>query len=114
MIGCDGVHSALRALVAPDEGPPLWNGVTMWRGTTVAAPFLGGRRMVLAGVVAQRVVVYPIRDLPDGRQVINWVAERRLADDGPMPRQDWLTVADVADPLAHFADFRFDWLDVRR
>ena len=112
VVGCDGVHSALRGLVALGEGPPLWNGVTMWRGTTVAPPFLGGRRMIMAGVLARRVVVYPIRDLPDGRQVINWVAERRLDDDGPMPRQDWSTVADPADPLAHFADFRFDWLDV--
>ncbi len=112
VVACDGIHSALRTLLAPDEGPPLWNGVTMWRGTTVAAPFLGGRRMVLAGVVARRMVVYPIRDLPDGRQLVNWVAECRLEDGRPMPRQDWLNVADPADALDHFADFRFDWLDV--
>lgn len=49
VVACDGVHSALRPLVAPAEGPPLWNGVTMWRGTTVAEPFLGGRRMIMAG-----------------------------------------------------------------
>jgi 2-polyprenyl-6-methoxyphenol hydroxylase-like FAD-dependent oxidoreductase len=84
----------------------------MWRGTTVAEPFLGGRRMIMAGVLAHRVVIYPIRDLPDGRQLINWVAERRLEDGRPMPRQDWDFETDVAEPLAEFTSFGFDWLDV--
>lgn len=112
VVACDGVHSALRTLVAPGEGPPLWNGVTMWRGTTLTEPFLGGRRMVMAGVLAHRMVVYPIRDLPDGRQLVNWVAEVRTADGRPMPRQDWSSAVDVAEPLGWFDDFRFDWLDV--
>jgi 2-polyprenyl-6-methoxyphenol hydroxylase-like FAD-dependent oxidoreductase len=90
----------------------LWNGVTMWRGTTVAEPFLGGRRMVMAGVFAERMVIYPIRDLPDGRQLINWVAEVRTDDGRPMPKQDWSATADVLEPIAHFESFTFDWLDV--
>lgn len=114
VVGCDGVHSALRSLVVPDEGAPLWNGVTMWRGTTVSEPFLGGRRMVLAGVLAHRIVIYPIRDLPDGLQLINWVAEVHTADGRPMPRQDWQAATDIAEPLAHFDSFRFDWMDVPR
>lgn len=114
VVACDGVHSALRSLIAPDEGAPLWNGVTMWRGTTVTSPFLGGRRMILAGVLAHRIVVYPIRDLPDGRQLVNWVAEVRTDDGRPMPRHDWHAAVDVAEPLRHFDAFRFDWLDVPR
>jgi 2-polyprenyl-6-methoxyphenol hydroxylase-like FAD-dependent oxidoreductase len=112
IVACDGVHSALRTLVAPDEGPPLWNGVTMWRGTTVSEPFLGGRRMIMAGVLAHRVVIYPIRDLPDGQQLVNWVAEVRTADGRPMPRQDWNATVHVSEPLQFFDSFRFDWLDV--
>jgi 2-polyprenyl-6-methoxyphenol hydroxylase-like FAD-dependent oxidoreductase len=112
VIACDGVHSAARAMLVPDEGPPLWNGVTMWRGTTVMPAFLGGRRMIMAGVLAHRMVVYPIRDLEDGLQLVNWVAEVRTDDGRPMPRQDWSATADRGEPLAHFADFRFDWLDV--
>jgi 2-polyprenyl-6-methoxyphenol hydroxylase-like FAD-dependent oxidoreductase len=112
VVACDGVHSALRRRVVPGEGPPLWNGVTMWRGTTVAEPFLGGRRMILAGVSAHRIVVYPIADLPDGRQVINWVGEVHTEDGRVMPRQDWNATADVAEPLHHFREFTFEWLDV--
>ena len=112
LVACDGVHSTVRALLVPNEGPPLWNGVTMWRGVTESEPFLDGRTMVMAGVVAQRMVVYPIRDLPDGRQLVNWVAERRTDDGRPMPRQEWDAMATPAEPLAHFGDFRFDWLDV--
>ena len=29
-----------------------------------------------------------------------------------MPRQQWNQRAEVAEPLRHFAEFRFDWLDV--
>jgi len=112
VVACDGVHSHLRRLVAPDEGGPLWNGVTMWRGTTVTEPFLGGRRMVMAGRITRRVVIYPIRDLPDGRQLVNWVAELRTDDGREMPRHDWEVAADVAEPMAVFDDFRFGWLDV--
>jgi 2-polyprenyl-6-methoxyphenol hydroxylase-like FAD-dependent oxidoreductase len=34
LIGADGIHSTVRATMYPDEGPPRWNGVTMWRGAT--------------------------------------------------------------------------------
>jgi 2-polyprenyl-6-methoxyphenol hydroxylase-like FAD-dependent oxidoreductase len=112
VVGCDGVHSALRALLHPGEGPPLWNGVTMWRGTTVAPPFLDGRTMVMAGVLAHRVVVYPIRDLPDGRQLVNWVAEQRTDDGRPVPRQDWDAAAELTEIAPVVDPFRFDWLDV--
>ncbi|MFM2183487.1 MAG: hypothetical protein RJB61_1781 [Actinomycetota bacterium] len=112
VVACDGIHSELRTLIAPSEGPPLWNGITMWRGTTIGEPFLGGRRMVMVGVLAHRAVVYPIRDLPDGRQLLNWVVEAKTSDGRPMPRHDWSAEVDVAEPLGWFDSFRLDWLDV--
>ncbi len=112
LVGCDGVHSVVRAQLHPDEGPPLWNGVTMWRGTAVHSPFLTGRTMAMAGHIRRRVVIYPIQDLDDGLQLVNWVAEVKVADDQPMPRQDWEHQADLGDVLAHFSSFTFDWLDV--
>jgi len=60
VVGCDGIHSAVRAALYPDEGPPTWNGVTMWRGVTEAAPFLTGRSMIAAGYNGRRFVAYPI------------------------------------------------------
>ncbi len=33
-IACDGIHSVVRKQFFPDEGPPRYSGVNMWRGTT--------------------------------------------------------------------------------
>src|SRR5690606_36760573 len=33
-VGCDGIHSAVRKQLYPDEGPPRYSGVNMWRGVT--------------------------------------------------------------------------------
>lgn len=113
VVGADGVHSALRRLVVPDEGPPLWNGVTMWRGVTVGTPFLGGRRMLMAGRLSRRIILYPLHDLPDGQQLINWVVAVRTGSDQPMPAQDWSAVATVDDALAGLEGIDLDFVDVR-
>jgi hypothetical protein len=113
VVGADGVHSAVRSLVVPGESPPLWNGVTMWRGVTVAEPFLGGRRMVMAGRLSRRVIIYPLRDLDDGRQLINWVVAVRTDDGRPMPRQDWSAETDPNEAAAETADIDLDFIDVR-
>jgi 2-polyprenyl-6-methoxyphenol hydroxylase-like FAD-dependent oxidoreductase len=112
LVACDGVHSTVRRLLYPDEGPVLWNGVAMWRGVTVAEPYLTGRTMIMAGVVAHRVVVYPIKDLPGGRQLINWVGEVKIAEGRPMPKQDWVATGSIDEVGPYFESFRFDWLDV--
>jgi 5-methylphenazine-1-carboxylate 1-monooxygenase len=114
LVACDGVHSVVRRALYPDEGPPLWNGITMWRAVTEGAQFLSGRTMILAGYFGRRVVVYPIskRHEDEGRALINWVAESMTADDRPMPEQDWVHTARHEDALAPFASFAFDFLDV--
>jgi 2-polyprenyl-6-methoxyphenol hydroxylase-like FAD-dependent oxidoreductase len=50
LVGADGINSAVRAQLHPEEGPPIWNGIHLWRGLTETEPFLGGRTMILAGV----------------------------------------------------------------
>jgi 2-polyprenyl-6-methoxyphenol hydroxylase-like FAD-dependent oxidoreductase len=114
LVGCDGIHSVVRRMFYPDEGPPKWNGVTMWRGLTQGAPFLSGRAMINAGSSRQRVVIYPISRAAEerGRALINWVATMRTADGGSMPPQDWTYTADRDQVLQAFASFVFDFLDV--
>jgi 2-polyprenyl-6-methoxyphenol hydroxylase-like FAD-dependent oxidoreductase len=114
LVGCDGIHSVVRRTLFPGEGPPRWNGVTMWRGVTVGSPFLSGRTVINAGSTRQRVVVYPISKAHEdrGEALINWVATRRTADGGPMPSQDWTAIVRREEVLAAFASFAFDFLDV--
>lgn len=110
-IGCDGVHSALRKCLHPDEGPLSYQGINMWRGVTRAQPYLTGASMVIGGWLAVgKLVVYPIRDAIDGegRQLVNWVAEIQS------PRnvmQDWNLGGRLEDFLPAFASWKFDWLD---
>jgi 5-methylphenazine-1-carboxylate 1-monooxygenase len=59
-IAADGIHSAIRRQMVPDEGDPIWNGAIMWRGTSPGRHFLGGNAMFLAGHDSQRFVAYPL------------------------------------------------------
>ncbi len=114
LVGCDGIHSEVRHALYPDEGPPKWNGITMWRAVTEAEPFLSGRTMIAAGYSGRSVVVYPIskRYEGQGRSLINWVASVKTADGRLMPPQDWDHTAHREEVLEPFASFRFDFLDV--
>ena len=111
-IGCDGIHSALRKQLYPNEGAPRYSGVNMWRGTARWKPFLSGASMVRAGWLAVgKMVIYPIRNDIDaeGHQLVNWVAEIHA----PQPAmRDWSRTGRLEDFLPAFADWHFDWLDV--
>ncbi len=117
LVGADGIRSAVRAQLYPDEGPPIWNGISMWRGVTEAEPFLGGRTMIMAGSNRRsKFVAYPISPEAEsrGRASVNWVAEVRFDGDRRPQPADWNRTGRVADVLPHFAEWRFDWLDVPR
>ena len=110
-IGCDGIHSTVRKQLFPDEGPPAYQGINMWRGVTRMKPFLTGASMAVAGWLAVgKLVIYPIRPDLDaqGRQLVNWVAEIQS------PRnvmQDWNLGGRIEDFYPTFANWTFDWLD---
>lgn len=119
LIAADGIHSAIRRQFHPDEGAPRWNGMMMWRGTSLAKPFLDGRTMVQAGHRRAKFVVYPIAPpRPDGLQLINWICDRRLREDGlgggltAPGREDWNKPGSIDDLLPTFGGWRFPWLDV--
>ena len=112
LIGADGIHSAIRRHFAPGEGAPSWQGAVLWRGTTEAPPFLTGATMVQAGHHAQKFVCYPIRSLPDGQMVTNWIAEMRLDPAHGFQREDWNREADRGVFLPQFESWNWGWLDV--
>jgi len=111
-IACDGIHSAIRRQLYPDEGEPRYSGVNMWRGVTRWKPILTGSSMVRAGWLATgKLVHYPIRNHIDaeGRQLVNWVWEIETPD---YKRWDWNRAAKVEDFIGELESWRFDWLDV--
>ncbi|WP_295134847.1 flavin-dependent oxidoreductase [uncultured Reyranella sp.] len=114
LIGADGIHSAVRAHYYPDEGPPKWQGILMWRGVTVGKPFLGGNTMVQAGHHNQKFVCYPIsRAHADrGEALINWICDLHMGDGALPSREDWNKPGRLEDFLPRFADWNFGWLDV--
>ncbi len=76
VISCEGIHSVLRKQLYPDEGPPKYSGINMWRGITRWKPFLTGASMIRVGWHhPAKLLIYPIRDNIDaeGRQLVNWV-----------------------------------------
>lgn len=111
-IACDGIHSAVRRQLYPDEGPVVYTGINMWRGITRARPFLTGESMVQAGWLdVGKIVIYPIQNTvdADGMHLINWTVEIRS------PRNvmaDWNRAGRLEDFLPTFAAWHFDWLDV--
>ncbi len=105
VIGADGIHSALRRTHRPDEGPPVWNGLTLWRGTARAPGFLDGRTMIMAGDGEQKFVAYPLGDR------INVIAERRTAGSAG-DEANWNRVVAAGPIVELFREWRFPWLDV--
>lgn len=114
LIGADGIHSAVRAHYYPDEGPPKWQGILMWRGVTVGKPYLGGNTMVQAGHHNQKFVCYPISraHAERGEALINWICDLHMGDDALPSREDWNKPGRLEDFLPRFADWNFGWLDV--
>jgi 2-polyprenyl-6-methoxyphenol hydroxylase-like FAD-dependent oxidoreductase len=116
LVGADGIHSALRAIFYPDEGPPAWNGIMLWRGATEWPAYADARTMVIAGGNAAKFVCYPIHagaSRPATR-LTNWGIMARLGDgSGPPPRrEDWSRPGRLDEALPFVRDrFRLDVVD---
>jgi 2-polyprenyl-6-methoxyphenol hydroxylase-like FAD-dependent oxidoreductase len=114
LIGADGLHSTVRSLLHPEEGPLAWSGTRMWRGVTeMAEPFLTGRSMVLATDGTASLVAYPI-----GRNRINWVCLVRVGEPGVLPEDGSAGTPDdhreglQKEALSHYEGWSLGWLDV--
>lgn len=111
LVGADGIHSAVRQQLYPDEGPPISSGRIQWRGVVEAVPFLDGRTQVTIGSSQRRAVIYPIsrKAAQAGRSLINWITVlgRQSASDVP---GTWDRSAPKERFFEHFKDWEFDWI----
>ncbi len=112
VVACDGIHSALRQQFYPDEGPPVFHGINLWRGVTRAKPFLSGASVTRIGGLktTSKLLFYPIRNNIDeeGNQLINWTAEVYSDDEHTV---DWNKEGKLEDFYPIYKDWSFDWLD---
>lgn len=115
LICADGIHSAGRRHFYPDEGPPSWNGVSMWRGAALFRPWRDGTMMAIAGGFGAKLVLYPIAPAdPDGRQLMNWVVNVRTKDPSvsPPPPDNWSRRVSLATVLPHARRFELPEFDI--
>ena len=113
VIGADGIHSAVRACLHPNEGEPKYGRWVMYRGAVTTRPFLSGRTMISVGTRDQRFVAYPMRPQTAGADaLVNWVASLPMPVDGPPPPEEWNRRVDKKRLEGAFGRWRFPWLDV--
>jgi 2-polyprenyl-6-methoxyphenol hydroxylase-like FAD-dependent oxidoreductase len=114
LIAADGLHSAVRQQMHPDQPPPQWGGQVLWRGATPGTPIRTGASFTLVGSMEQRFVHYPISavDPETGLQLQNWIAELTFDTAQGAPSSDWNAQVDIDKFLPSFADWNFDWLDI--
>lgn len=113
LIGADGVHSAVRAQMHPDQPPIHWGGTIMWRGTAKGVPIRTGSSFIGLGTDRHRVVLYPI-SAPDadGLADINWIAEQTFDTGHDWQKSGWFRPVPLSEFAREFDGFVYDWLDL--
>ncbi len=114
LVAADGLHSAVRAQMYPEQPPIQWGGAIMWRGVTRGKPIRTGASFVGFGTHHHRVVFYPISqpDPDTGLADINWIAEITVDNTGGWQHGDWNKQVKHAAFMHHFEDWQQDWIDV--
>lgn len=113
LIGADGLHSAVRAQMHPDQPPVHWGGAVMWRGTSQAKTVRTGASFVGLGTDKHRMVIYPISqpDPKTGLSEVNWIAEVTMDPQSGLSG-DWNKRVELDDFIHHFEGWDYEWLDV--
>jgi 2-polyprenyl-6-methoxyphenol hydroxylase-like FAD-dependent oxidoreductase len=113
LIGADGIHSAVRAQMYPDQSPIHWGGAIMWRGTVRTKPLRTGSSFIGLGTHQHRMVIYPIsKPEADGTVLTNWIAELTIDRNEGWFEDNWFKEVPIESFAHHFEGFRYDWLDV--
>jgi 2-polyprenyl-6-methoxyphenol hydroxylase-like FAD-dependent oxidoreductase len=111
LVGADGIHSAVRAALYPEEATPIWNGIMLWRGAARWPVWRDGRTMAIAGGNFAKFVYYPIGpDLTrEDVRLTNWAVMARTGEDRTSPprREDWSRTG-VLEEVLRFVRDRFE------
>jgi len=114
LVACDGLHSAVRAQMYPDQPPIQWGGAVMWRGVTPGVPSRTGASFIGLGSLRHRVVWYPISppDPATGLAMINWIAEITVDNTGGWRQGDWNRRVALDEFIHHFEGWDLGWIDI--
>jgi len=113
LVAADGIHSAARRILHPDDPGIRWQGINMWRGAIPWPAFLDGDSMVIAGDMAEKLVLYPIGRAEGGMRLTNWVICVRTGDgSAPPPREDWSRVGSLDAILPSVRRFQLPMIDL--
>lgn len=113
VIAADGIKSAVRRQMHPDQAEPHYSGITMYRGTTLREPFRDGHTILHIGDPRiSSMIVYPIADDFEGtgKQLVNWVVEREREE----TVEDWNQLGNVDEILPLYDTVDIDFLDVQQ
>ncbi|MGP6169995.1 FAD-dependent monooxygenase [Microbacterium sp. A204] len=112
VIAADGIKSAARRQMHPNQAEPEFSGITMWRGTTLREPIRGGHTILhLGDPRISTMIIYPIAENFEdtGLDLINWVVETN----GEETVEDWNAVADPEEIIPAFDTLKLPFLDVQ-
>ncbi|MFC8080963.1 flavin-dependent oxidoreductase [Streptomyces sp. NPDC057307] len=120
LIGADGIRSAVRAALNPDEGEPPWNGMLVFRGVSRVPAHRAGTFMFIAGDDRQKAVVYPMTHpigsgASGGRDrhvLVNWALAMPATDLVGAGRGDWNRPVPVTKFAHHYEGWEFDGVSV--
>ncbi|MGO4395854.1 flavin-dependent oxidoreductase [Variovorax sp. M-6] len=114
LLGVDGIHSAVRRQLYPNEGKPKWSRMILYRGTSITPQFLSGRSMVQMGYKDLKFVCYPVKrdHYERGESFTNWIADVRVPDDEELRPEDWNGRAASEKFASLYSTWKFPWLDV--
>ncbi len=117
LIGADGLHSAVRRKLYPNEGKPLYCGIVLYRAAVESNEFLDGKTMIIMGDKRLRLVAYPMSSemqrRGNGRSLVNWIAVLP-GDENDAPTEDWQNSSNEQKLKPRYANWKFDWIDVPR
>lgn len=115
LVGADGLHSATRKKLYPNEGKPIYAGIVVYRAAVKSSQYLDGKTMIIVGDKRLRLVAYPVSSdmqrRSDELSLINWIGVLPI-DENEAPTEDWSNLSQQEKLRPRYSNWKFDWLNV--